>query len=616
MLFSTVTSFVLLFLQVLLVVMISSYIVSVYGSKCTDGEVEFCFPGLCRVNTTCSCKCNQRSFQGVETCDSKVCQSTISPIFWAGYIDEKRIGDDRYFLTGYCPAGYCSSAHTIFSSAEELDEKICRPQSRTGILCGKCINGTSVYSTGYSPKCGKCGNLKHGKYFGIFQYFLYEIVPLTLFFFLLVLFNFSLTSGSLVGFIFFSQVLHSVAAYNDQFRLNTDTPIPIVLFYSIWNLDFLELVLPPYCLAENWNTFDVFMFHYVSAITPLILIVIVILIVNHGKLLCLPVHYLRKIFSRTMPKPSNSLLNNKQKKFLVNLRSKFFYPNSKLLHGIVAVLVLTYAKFVSLSFILLGPAFSLYLNWPADIPEQNRLRPFLDATTPYFGKVHRKYAIPSVIIISLSVIPPTILLVRPFLLRYNKVEAVLRRWLPLTKIDLFLNEFYHCFRPKFRWYASMYFFYRILLFATSVYPLLSQQFALQQLLCVLFLVMHCIAQPYNKKLYNYVDAIFLGVLLALSCLQEYSFFVSHGIIEEQLQSSNIGFTIACLPLIYFIFYLASIIVKHCRSAYRQTYHNVAIETHDNADGFVNVYFLMDRSELVAEYKSQDTSGVHSKESSS
>ena len=604
----------------MLIAVVTSFIVLVNGSVCTD-DVQFCPPGLCRVNSSCSCNCDHRSYQGVATCDSKFCQSTISPLFWAGYVDEEHIGDDRYFLTGYCPGGFCSSTNTIFSHYEELDEKICRPQSRTGILCGKCINGTSVYSNGYSPRCGKCGNLlQHGKYFGIFQYFMYEIFPLTVFFFLLVLFNFSLTSGPLVGFIFYSQVLHSVAAYNDQFRLNTEYPIPVVLFYSIWNLDFFEFVLPSYCLVENWNAFDVFMFHYVSAVTPLVLIVIVVLMVNYGKLLCLPVHCVRKILDRWIPKPNHSLLNSKQKRFLVNLKNKFFYPDSKLLHGIVAVLVLSYAKFVSLSFILLGPAFSLYLNWPTDIPaefQRNSLRPFLDGTIPYFGEVHRRYAIPSVIIISLSFIPPTILLIRPFLLRYNRVETVLRRWLPLTKIDLFLNEFYHCYRPKFRWYAGVYFFYRILLFATSVYPLLSQQFAIQQLLCTFFLVVHCIAQPYCKKLYNYIDGILLGVLLCLSCLQEYSFFVSHGIIEEQLQSAYIGFTIACISLIYLVLYMASIIIKHCCSAYHLTYHDVVVETNDNEEGFVNVYFLMEsnRNELVAEYKSHDDSGLYSKESS-
>jgi len=600
--------------------MVSACIVFVDGSDCTNDTVGFCPPGICRVNSSCSCHCDHRSYQGVDTCDLKFCQSSISPIFWAGYVDDKHIGNDSYFLTGYCPGGFCSSINAIYSHYEDLDEKICRPQSRTGILCGKCINGTSVYSTGYSPRCGKCGNLKHGKYFGIFQFFLYEILPLTIFFILLVLFNFSLTSGPLVGFIFYSQVLHSVAAYNNQFRLNTENPIPVVLFYSIWNLDFFELVLPPYCLVENWSTFDVFVFHYVSAVTPLVLIIIVVLVVNYGNLLCIPVHFIRKKFGHWIPRPKHLLLKNSQKRFLLNLKYKFFNPDSKLTHGIVAVLVLSYAKFVSLSFILLGPAFSLYLNWPTNIPaefQRDSLRPFLDGTITYFGEVHRRYAIPSVIIIFLSFMPPTILLARPFLLRFNRIETVLRRWLPLTKIDLFLNEFYHCYRPKFRWYASMYFYYRILLFATSTFPLLSQQFALQQLLCVLFLVVHCIAQPYNKSLYNYIDGILLGVLLCLSCLQEYSFFVSHGIIEEQLQSTYIGFIIACIPLVYLVLYVASITVKHFRSAYHQTYHDIVIETDDNEEGFVNVYFLMEsnRNELVAEYKRHENSGLYSKESS-
>jgi len=542
-------------------------------------NISHCPPGLClsdnNTEITCTCNCDRQTYQGVARCDLQQYKASISPLFWAGYVDDNHAGDDRYFVTAYCPNGFCSSTKDMFSTYEELDKKICQPQSRTGILCGQCIDGMSVYSNSVLLKCGNCTNLRHGKYFGILQYILYEMVPLIIFFFLLVLFNFSLTSGPVISFIFFSQVLNSLAPYNHLHYLGNSN---VVLFYSIWNLDFLETVLPPYCLMEHWNALDVIAFHYTSAITPLCLIVIVVVVINYENLICFPVLYpYQKLCNCVKNRWScTSFSRNRPIKVLRALKRKLFSPYSKVLHGIVAVLVLSYAKFVYLSMLLLASSTSLRVNWPSNVSTEHSLRVLVEGHLPYFGKTHIRYAIPAVCVILLSTIPPIVLLVRPFLQRYNKVERILRRWLPLTRIDLFLNEFYSCYRPKFRWYASLYFFYRIIWYLSYCYNLSSQQSTAQQLLCTVILVVHCVVQPYSNKLYNCVDGILLGVLLSLSCLQDHVFFVSHGIIEEHWPSEYIGLIVTCVPLVYLVIYIFVVIVKNCYSAYCEIYHGSSL----------------------------------------
>jgi len=536
-------------------------------------DITNCPPGLClRFNHNsentgmCSCNCG---YQGVSSCDIHVYESTIAPLFWAGYVDKSHNGDEKYFTTAYCPNGFCSSSNLNFSDYRELDVVICKPQSRTGILCGECINGTSVYSSSFTSECGECHNLRHGKYFGLLQYALYEIIPLVIFFLLLVLFNFSLTSGPLNGFIFFSQVVSSIAAYNNLFQLgHTDH---ILIIYSIWNLSFLGVILPSYCIMENWTTLDVFAFHYISAIMPLILVLLVVLVMNYGRVICGPLfrvlHCCTGSFCRL------TFVSIKSKNFLIALKRKFFYPDSKVLHGIVAVMVLSYAKFLALSFLILQPSYSLRENWPSNISRDGQLRFLLDGSVIYFGPTHIKYAIPAIIVIVISIFPPVILFLRPFLQKYEKVEQLLRRWLPLTRFDLFLNEFYSCYRPNFQWYASLYFFYRLALFFSASFTLLSQQYIIQQLLCAAFLIVHCIVQPYNRRLYNVVDGLILGVLLCLSCLEGHYFFVGHGIIDEHWPTEYIGFVLACIPIAYLMIYMLSVIIKYCKSAYHQTYHS-------------------------------------------
>ena len=544
--------------------------------------ITHCPPGKCLkfdhvINeTTCSCDCH---YQGVYSCDTY--QSTIAPLFWAGYVNKEHIGDEKYFTTAYCPNTFCSSTNYKFQKYSELDQKICQPQNRTGILCGKCVNGTSVYSSSYASVCGECHNLKYGKYFGLLQYALYEIIPLVIFFLLLVLFNFSLTSGPLNSFIFFSQVVSSIASYNHLFQLgHTDH---ILIIYSIWNLSFLGVILPHYCIMENWTTLNVFAFHYISAIMPLVLVLLVVLLMNYGKVICCPVFCVFHVIRYCIPKSSCNCLSVKFKKFLVALKRNFIYPDSKVLHGLVAVMVLSYSKLLALSFLILQPSYSLQQNWPPYLSRRDSLRYLLDGSIKYFGPNHIDYALPASFVVIILVFPPLILLLRPFLQKYEKAEQLLRRHLPLTKIDLFLNEFYSCFRPNFQWYASLYFFYRLALFFTQCFTLLSQQYIIQQLLCAVFLIIHCIIQPYNHRLYNLVDGLILGVLLCLSCLEGHFFFVSHGIIEEHFPTEYIGFVLACIPILYLMIYVLWVIVKDCKSAYHQTYRSSDISLEEDFD---------------------------------
>ena len=78
--------------------------------------------------------------------------------------------------------------------------------NREGVVCGKCFEGTSCYFHSRNYKCGS----NHLCKFGILFYILSEVIPMSIMFAILIIFNLSLTSGNAVGFIFFAQYLGQV----------------------------------------------------------------------------------------------------------------------------------------------------------------------------------------------------------------------------------------------------------------------------------------------------------------------------------------------------------------------------------------------------------------------
>ena len=84
-----------------------------------------------------------------------------------------------------------------------LNEFMCESINREGTLCGKCKDGygTALYS--YTLECSKCW--EHG-YEWVLYYFL-ELFPITVMYFLVVIFHIRATSSPLSALVFMSQII-------------------------------------------------------------------------------------------------------------------------------------------------------------------------------------------------------------------------------------------------------------------------------------------------------------------------------------------------------------------------------------------------------------------------
>ena len=140
------------------------------------------------------------------------------------------------------------------SNASQLDEVMCGPYSRRGLLCGECKDGygPAVYS--FDFKCANCSS-NWSKY-AISLYLLLQFIPTTLIFVCLVIFQFDLTSGPLLGYVIFCQSAIEAIINHQHFdfyflQSNVSGPLRILFYLSVTvcqfsSLQFFKVVIPPF----------------------------------------------------------------------------------------------------------------------------------------------------------------------------------------------------------------------------------------------------------------------------------------------------------------------------------------------------------------------------------
>ena len=149
----------------------------------------------------------------------------------------------------------------------ELEYYFCGSSNRQGKLCGECRAGcgVSIY-TYYGLPCA-CPCHKYG----IALFLLLEIAFSTFFYVVLLLINFSANSSKWTTIIFYSQTVAYMIGnekhVNAALAMNGDSvPIALHTLYGVWNMDFLRLVIKPFCISPNVSTLGAISTGYISAI--------------------------------------------------------------------------------------------------------------------------------------------------------------------------------------------------------------------------------------------------------------------------------------------------------------------------------------------------------------
>ena len=549
-----------------------------------------CPPGLWYDNETrkCVCSVGKASFEGILSCEGD--HAKLQNQHWAGYI--KKIADNSWELcndteitnssdcilvTGRCTSRTCTGPHTESlattvslpknASNNELTNLICNNQNRRGILCGECKEDYGYDIASDNLNCVSCNNTSVLDCIQAWLALLSaKVIPLTFMVAIFLLFDIDILSGSMQSFIFYSQMLGYLSPLLGK-DIKFPSPVKIMLelshmLYDIWKLKFGAYLLettrlgaPSVC--THWSVLGLRSLGYVTASYPFILIY--------------TIWCLKALQDRGCCCGPCMKLLRKVRVAIHRLRRKWS-PNSTIIHGLSAFIVFSYTSFLTTSVYLVTP--NRLMQRGGDVVT---MRVYYDSTMTFAGRKHLPYMICAILVLFTFVaIPPLILILVPLVPRAavrlqpersNRVIWLCDKMFSGPKWQFFLDAFQGGFKPRYSFFAGLFFLYRIAItVAYSFAFALEWQYLAQTVEVVLFLVIHSICQPYKKRIYNIIDTLIycnmLVVLLSGGFMWHQS---SHG---SEITKSVLWFTIIMMniPQISFFVYLIYKSVKGIRKA--------------------------------------------------
>ena len=473
-------------------------------------EIQNCPPFYKLSDKKCVCYGSEDIFYvSMFICNGATLNSMLHVGYWVG---NRSNGDLIY---SNCPNGYCNQGNETGSNItrqylqlpndiSELDEFVC-DSGRRGLLCGECKPNRTVYFYSRKFTCGtteKC-------HLGTLLYLLTEILPVTIVFVLVTVFNISFTSGGLSGFILFAQLIDTIIDVGKHYQTN-DFLEPI---YRLFNLDFGGNLIE-YCLWEKANTMDILMLKYLTILYVLILVIATVLLIKTLSM-CRCVR-LRKL-------------------------------RYSVIQGFSTFLILSYSQCMELSFSILNPSF-IYKE-----RKWNDTVVFLQGNLTYFSREHLPYAVPALIIFTFFIVPlPSLLIFHPLcnklilLLKFDEHRGIklLSRLIPVHKIKPLLDCFQGPFKDNFRFYAGLYFLYRVTFVVSRLAPTALLIYASMGLQIIFMLTLHTILQPYQKRIHNLIDTLLISNLAVITVLK----LIAEA--QAETQNSVTNFIVVEVMLIY------------------------------------------------------------------
>ena len=183
---------------------------------------------------------------------------------------------------GRCVYGCGHKTDTVYyelpRNKSELNN-ICEHFNKDSTLCGACKSGYSPLVYSFELKCMNCT----GMTYNWIKYIAVAYIPLTVFFFFVVVFRFSGTHPLVRGFIAVCQGLVSPVSIRAYLSVTAKKSYigssvkALGSIYGIWNLDFFRTVIPSICLnitphSSSFSRLDAIAFY------PLALIVITLVL--------------------------------------------------------------------------------------------------------------------------------------------------------------------------------------------------------------------------------------------------------------------------------------------------------------------------------------------------
>ena len=500
-------------------------------------QLSSCGPGFVFDNESLKCECSNNYNRNQIQCVSNG-SAAIANNYWAGYKNVSNATPDN-FLTGLCVTQLCNPTNCNdddqlcslppTADAQELEKLICG-ENRHGRLCGRCVPNKSVY---YHSDNFKCGDNTSCQY-GIPIYIASELLPVTIIFLIILLFNISLTSGAVYSFVFYVQIL-------SRLNITAFRTIHIKDHFTRGVVDFFQLVLgvlsfersgPPleFCIIQTDSIMNLFMIKYATLAYAFFLVLATILIMRiHSCYSCVKV--CRRCGRR-------------------NIRGS-------IVDGLSAFLVLCYFQCAVVTSQILTPSKLRGINykWYTTVS-------LFDGELDYLKGAHLWYAVPAFLcMIFILIPPPTILILEPILTKLFSMDCFTStppKWYYnrlRLKLMPFLDSFQACFRDRHRYFAGLYFLYRLLFITITSIIIQGPQYYYGFVTCLFMVIilLHVFLQPYKKRWHDLLEiSLFITIIsLLIITLYNFAFNQSNGTVLINVQLFLIFISIG-----YMVVYIA------------------------------------------------------------
>ena len=413
---------------------------------------------------------------------------------------------------------------------------------RDGQLCGACEDGYAPPVYSYSLACVECSDYSTNW----IKYILVAFLPLTLFFWVIIVFRLSATSGLLNDFVFVAQIMTVPAQSRMLMTLLPATTAPTtVMFlakialslYSCWNLDFFRTVYTPFCLHPKLTTIQALAMDYLIAVYPLALLGLVYFLVelhDCGYRLIVwlwkPFHYCFTRFRRQWD------------------------IKTSLIDSFATFLLLSYVKFLSVSVDLLVPT-TVYNIHGEQLP---KMYLYYDGSTEYFGREHLPFGIMALLVFLVFNLLPTLLLClypcKCFQRCLNKLG------LRCGKLHILMDSFQGCYKDgangtrDCRYFAGLYLWLRIVLLGIFALTRTTFYYPLAAVAVAIFGISFTFFQPYKLAAHNAIGTI-LNFFLVIGYSSAMAGVIAGAqtVLQSFQYTSVVMIILSCLvPLFYIV----------------------------------------------------------------
>lgn len=463
-------------------------------SSQTSGTLSNCPLGLKMKDGRCVC-CNNE-FVGIPKCTQTDFKTYLQVGYWIGCIDDNPV-------TAECPSTHCSYPNAeagltlLPRTCQDIEKQCVCAANRRGLLCGKCKEGYTVFYHSESFRCEKCLDN-----FGLLKYFASEVMPLYLFFLIIVCFQFNLSSGVAHNVTFFVQIVllmnYKAISHENNPHTHVSTAVFRLIFGPLNAAFFVEDNIS-FCLWNGATVLENLLFKYLTAILALIL------------LLFLVFFYKCCSFEKLIPK---LFCCPRVKKQVKNHISK----GNPILLSIATFFIIFHEQITVTSFQILAPT-ALYGKGKTN----NASVVALSGEIDYFSETHLQYAIPALIFIFLfSIPPPVILFSYPLFWRLKSKcgcdqtsEDEKTCW-PVQKLLAIISIFQSTYHDKCRFFSGLIFFWKLIIAAIVVFFSKNTYFLLISAVLTIKLFACGVKAPYQHGFHNKLDIFVSTTLLAIN----------------------------------------------------------------------------------------------------